>query len=51
MIEEAPGNGITPELRERMGEAAVAAAEAVDYVGAGTCEFLVDAQGTSTSSR
>ena len=43
VIEEAPGNGISPELRTRMGEAAVAAAQAVDYVGAGTCEFLVDA--------
>jgi acetyl-CoA carboxylase biotin carboxylase subunit len=42
VIEEAPGNGITPELRERMGKAAVAAAQAVGYVGAGTCEFLVD---------
>jgi acetyl-CoA carboxylase biotin carboxylase subunit len=45
VIEEAPGNGITPELRERMGQAAVAAARAVGYVGAGTCEFLVDARG------
>jgi acetyl-CoA carboxylase biotin carboxylase subunit len=45
VIEEAPGNGISPELRARMGEAAVAAARAVDYVGAGTCEFLVDAHG------
>ncbi len=42
VIEEAPGNGISPELREQMGTAAVAAAKAVDYVGAGTCEFLVD---------
>jgi len=42
VIEEAPGNGISPELRARMGAAAVAAAKAVDYVGAGTCEFLVD---------
>ena len=42
VVEEAPGNGIGPELRERMGKAAVAAAEAVGYVGAGTCEFLVD---------
>jgi len=42
LIEEAPGNGITPELRERMGKAAVTAAQAVGYVGAGTCEFLVD---------
>ena len=42
VIEEAPGNRISPELRAKMGEAAVAAAKAVDYVGAGTCEFLVD---------
>jgi acetyl-CoA carboxylase biotin carboxylase subunit len=42
VIEEAPGNRITPELREHMGQAAVAAAKAVGYVGAGTCEFLVD---------
>jgi acetyl-CoA carboxylase biotin carboxylase subunit len=42
VIEEAPGNGISAELREHMGRAAVAAAEAVGYVGAGTCEFLVD---------
>ena len=45
VIEEAPGNGVTEELRTRMGEAAVAAARAVDYVGAGTCEFLVDGKG------
>ncbi|MDH3211525.1 MAG: acetyl-CoA carboxylase biotin carboxylase subunit [Myxococcales bacterium] len=44
VIEEAPGNGITPELREKMGEAAVAAAKAVGYRGAGTCEFLMDPQ-------
>jgi len=43
VIEEAPGNRISEELRARMGAAAVAAAKAVDYVGAGTCEFLVDA--------
>jgi acetyl-CoA carboxylase biotin carboxylase subunit len=42
VIEEAPGNRISPTLRERMGEAAVAAAKAVCYAGAGTCEFLVD---------
>ncbi|UCE86015.1 MAG: acetyl-CoA carboxylase biotin carboxylase subunit [Deltaproteobacteria bacterium] len=42
VIEEAPGNRITPELREKMGEAAVAAARAAGYVGAGTCEFLMD---------
>jgi acetyl-CoA carboxylase biotin carboxylase subunit len=45
VIEEAPGNGIDPALRAKMGEAAVAAARAVDYVGAGTCEFLVDKHG------
>ncbi len=42
VIEEAPGNRISAELRARMGAAAVAAAKAVDYVGAGTCEVLVD---------
>ncbi len=45
VIEEAPGNGITPELRAEMGRAAVAAAKAVHYRGAGTCEFLLDAEG------
>jgi acetyl-CoA carboxylase biotin carboxylase subunit len=44
VIEEAPGNRISEDLRARMGEAAVAAAKAVGYVGAGTCEFLVDAR-------
>jgi len=43
VIEEAPANRMTPQLREAMGQAAVAAAKAVDYVGAGTVEFLVDA--------
>jgi acetyl-CoA carboxylase biotin carboxylase subunit len=42
VVEEAPGNGISEELRSKMGAAAVAAARAVGYVGAGTCEFLVD---------
>jgi acetyl-CoA carboxylase biotin carboxylase subunit len=45
VIEEAPANRMTPALRERMGAAAVAAARAVGYQGAGTCEFLVDAKG------
>ena len=45
VIEEAPANRMTPELRAKMGEAAVAAARAVDYRGAGTCEFLVNPQG------
>jgi acetyl-CoA carboxylase biotin carboxylase subunit len=44
VIEEAPGNRISEDLRAKMGEAAVAAAKAVGYVGAGTCEFLVDAR-------
>jgi acetyl-CoA carboxylase biotin carboxylase subunit len=42
LIEEAPCPVMTPELRARMGEAAVRAAKAVNYVGAGTVEFLLD---------
>jgi acetyl-CoA carboxylase biotin carboxylase subunit len=42
VIEEAPANRMPPELRAAMGDAAVAAAKAVGYEGAGTCEFLVD---------
>ncbi len=42
LIEEAPSPVVTPELRRRMGEAGIAAARAVDYVGAGTVEFLLD---------
>ncbi len=45
MIEEAPSVAVTPELRRRMGDAAVAAAKAAGYVNAGTCEFLLDANG------
>lgn len=41
VFEEAPGPTMTPALREAMGQAAVAAAKAVDYVGAGTVEFLL----------
>jgi 3-methylcrotonyl-CoA carboxylase alpha subunit len=41
VIEEAPAPGMTPERRRQMGEAAVAAARAVDYCGAGTVEFIV----------
>ena len=44
IIEEAPAPGVDKALRERMGAAAVAAAKAVDYCGAGTVEFLLDAQ-------
>ena len=40
LIEEAPSPVVTPELRAEMGAAAVKAAEAVDYLGAGTVEFL-----------
>jgi len=43
VIEEAPSAVLTPELRAAMGEAAVQAAKACDYVGAGTVEFLLDA--------
>jgi len=42
IIEEAPGPGISWEVRKQLGEAAVRAAAAVDYVGAGTVEFIMD---------
>ena len=42
VIEETPSPVLTPELRAEMGRVAVNAAKAVKYVGAGTCEFLVD---------
>ena len=42
VIEEAPAPGMTPELRAQMGAAAVEAARAVGYVGAGTVEFIAD---------
>ncbi|ETE60024.1 Methylcrotonoyl-CoA carboxylase subunit alpha, mitochondrial, partial [Ophiophagus hannah] len=42
IIEEAPGPGIKPEVRRKLGEAAVRAAKAVNYVGAGTVEFIMD---------
>lgn len=45
LIEEAPCPVLTPELREKMGQAAVRAALAVEYVGAGTVEFLLDREG------
>jgi len=43
VIEESPSPILDEEMRRRMGEVAVRAARAVNYVGAGTCEFLVDA--------
>ena len=42
VLEEAPAPGMTPAVRQQMGEAAVAAARAVHYVGAGTVEFIVE---------
>lgn len=45
IIEETPSPLLTAELRQRMGEAALAAARAVNYVNAGTVEFLVDETG------
>jgi acetyl-CoA carboxylase biotin carboxylase subunit len=45
VVEEAPSLAVTPELRRRMGAAAVAAASAVGYSNAGTVEFLLDRQG------
>ena len=45
VLEEAPAPGMSELLRKRMGEAAVAAAQAVGYVGAGTVEFIVEQTG------
>ncbi len=45
IIEEAPAPGLTPEAREAMGAAAITAARAIGYVGAGTVEFILDAHG------
>jgi 3-methylcrotonyl-CoA carboxylase alpha subunit len=45
VLEEAPAPGMTEALRRQMGEAAVAAARAVKYVGAGTVEFIVEQRG------
>jgi 3-methylcrotonyl-CoA carboxylase alpha subunit len=46
VLEEAPAPGLSPERREAMAAAAVAAAEAIGYVGAGTVEFIVAEDGT-----
>ena len=42
VVEEAPSAVLTPEIRQKMGEAAVKVAKACDYLGAGTVEFLLD---------
>lgn len=46
VIEEAPAPGMDPAVRRRMGEAAIAAAQAIDYRGAGTVEFLLEPDGS-----
>jgi acetyl-CoA carboxylase, biotin carboxylase subunit len=46
LIEESPSPAVTPELRKQMGDAAVAGAKAIDYVGAGTIEMLLDEDGS-----
>ncbi|CAG0964505.1 3-methylcrotonyl-CoA carboxylase alpha subunit [Burkholderiales bacterium] len=45
VLEEAPAPGMTPERRRAMGDAAVAAARAIGYVGAGTVEFIAEQDG------
>lgn len=50
VLEEAPAPGMTRELRAAMGEAAVKAAEAVGYVGAGTVEFIVPGDALSAEN-
>ena len=45
LLEEAPSPALDPELRQRMGAAAVRAAQSINYVGAGTIEFLLDRSG------
>jgi len=46
IVEEAPSVALSPELRATMGAAAVRAAKSVDYVNAGTCEFMLDTDGS-----
>jgi acetyl-CoA carboxylase biotin carboxylase subunit len=45
LLEEAPSAVLSPELRQKMGDAAVRAAKSINYVGAGTIEFLLDKSG------
>ncbi|SEE12381.1 propionyl-CoA carboxylase alpha chain [Tenacibaculum sp. MAR_2010_89] len=42
VVEEAPSSVLTPEIRQKMGDAAIKVAKACDYLGAGTVEFLLD---------
>ncbi len=42
LLEESPSSAVDEDLRKRMGEAAIAGAKAVDYIGVGTVEFLLD---------
>jgi len=45
LIEESPAPGMTSKMRQQMGETAIMAGQGIDYVGAGTVEFLVDGEG------
>jgi acetyl-CoA carboxylase biotin carboxylase subunit len=45
LLEEAPSPALSPELRSKMGAAAIAAAKSINYTGAGTVEFLLDKHG------
>jgi acetyl-CoA carboxylase biotin carboxylase subunit len=45
VIEESPSTAVSPKLRKEMGEAAVKAAQSIQYAGAGTIEFILDATG------
>ncbi len=45
LLEEAPSPALSPKLRQQMGKAAVMAAKSINYVGAGTVEFLLDKSG------
>ncbi|MEM9213516.1 MAG: acetyl-CoA carboxylase biotin carboxylase subunit [Cyanobacteria bacterium P01_F01_bin.150] len=45
LLEESPSIALTPELRQKMGDAAVKVAKSINYVGAGTVEFLLDKSG------
>jgi acetyl-CoA carboxylase, biotin carboxylase subunit len=45
LLEEAPSPALTPELRQKMGDAAIRAAKSINYIGAGTVEFLLDSSG------